>query len=261
MATRKASGDVINAIAPALPELWGGSADLAGVQQHHHRGRAVVPARRPLHQDVERRPASRPGAALRHPRARHGRDHERHRRARRHPGLRRHVPHLLRLHARLGAAGRADGAAGHLRLDPRLDRPRRGRPDPPADRAPRRAAGDPGPRRRPPGGRQRDRRVLADDPRAHRPAGRAGPDAGRTCRSSRAATDGFTDTVQRAPRRLRAARRRRRRPTWSWSAPAPRSSSRSRRASCWPRRASRRGSSRCRAASGSTTRRRPTARP
>jgi transketolase len=29
MATRKASGEVINAIAPALPELWGGSADLA----------------------------------------------------------------------------------------------------------------------------------------------------------------------------------------------------------------------------------------
>ncbi|MPZ63136.1 MAG: transketolase [Propionibacteriales bacterium] len=30
MATRKASGTVLSAIAPALPELWGGSADLAG---------------------------------------------------------------------------------------------------------------------------------------------------------------------------------------------------------------------------------------
>jgi transketolase len=30
MSTRKASGAVINAMAPALPELWGGSADLAG---------------------------------------------------------------------------------------------------------------------------------------------------------------------------------------------------------------------------------------
>jgi transketolase len=29
MATRKASGEVLNAIAPVLPELWGGSADLA----------------------------------------------------------------------------------------------------------------------------------------------------------------------------------------------------------------------------------------
>ena len=29
MATRKASGEVINAIAGTMPELWGGSADLA----------------------------------------------------------------------------------------------------------------------------------------------------------------------------------------------------------------------------------------
>ena len=39
-----------------------------------------------LHQDVEGRPV-RPGAALRHPRARHGRDPQRHRPARRHPRL------------------------------------------------------------------------------------------------------------------------------------------------------------------------------
>jgi len=30
VATRKASGDILSAIAPVLPELWGGSADLAG---------------------------------------------------------------------------------------------------------------------------------------------------------------------------------------------------------------------------------------
>src|SRR6185437_13391331 len=30
LATRSASGKVINAIAPLMPELWGGSADLAG---------------------------------------------------------------------------------------------------------------------------------------------------------------------------------------------------------------------------------------
>src|SRR5690606_19664222 len=29
MATRKASGEVLTALAPVLPELWGGSADLA----------------------------------------------------------------------------------------------------------------------------------------------------------------------------------------------------------------------------------------
>ena len=29
VATRKASGEVLSAVAPVLPELWGGSADLA----------------------------------------------------------------------------------------------------------------------------------------------------------------------------------------------------------------------------------------
>ena len=48
VATRKASGEVINALAGVMPELWGGSADLAGVQQHHDQGRAVVPAQGPL---------------------------------------------------------------------------------------------------------------------------------------------------------------------------------------------------------------------
>ena len=71
VATRKASGAVINAIAAALPELWGGSADLAGVQQHHHRGRPVVPARRTARPTMfTGDPLRRPRAALRHPRAR-----------------------------------------------------------------------------------------------------------------------------------------------------------------------------------------------
>ena len=39
-------GKVLDALAPVLPELWGGSADLAESQQHHDEGRAVVPARR-----------------------------------------------------------------------------------------------------------------------------------------------------------------------------------------------------------------------
>jgi transketolase len=57
-----------------------------------------------------------------------------------------------------------------LRLDPRLDRPRRGRPDPPADRAHRLAARDPRLRRDAPGGRQRDGSGVARDP-AERPSG------------------------------------------------------------------------------------------
>ena len=66
VATRVASGDILTAIAPVLPELWGGSADLAGSQQHHPQGRAELPAARARQQDVLRR-LVRPGAALRHP--------------------------------------------------------------------------------------------------------------------------------------------------------------------------------------------------
>ena len=72
----------INAIAPALPELWGGSADLAESNNTTIEGAAVVPARG--RQPRAGRPV-RPDPALRHPRARDGRDHERHRAARRHP--------------------------------------------------------------------------------------------------------------------------------------------------------------------------------
>ena len=58
MATREASGKVINAIAPQLPELWGGSADLAESNNTTIEGAAVVPARGPRHQDVAGRPAT-----------------------------------------------------------------------------------------------------------------------------------------------------------------------------------------------------------
>ena len=49
MATRKASGAVLKALGPVIPELWGGSADLAGLQQHHVRGRvSFLPEGNPL---------------------------------------------------------------------------------------------------------------------------------------------------------------------------------------------------------------------
>ena len=122
--------------------------------------------------------------------------------------VRRHVPGLQRLHAPGGAAGRADEAAGHLRLDARLDRPRRGRPDPPAGRAPRGAAGDPRASTwsarptptRPPS-------AWRHDPGAHRPAGRAVPDPAEPA-------DLRPRPARRRPRaspgRLRAGRRVRR---------------------------------------------------
>ena len=161
------------ALAPVLPELWGGSADLAESNNTTMEGEPSFVPGRPADQGMARRPV-RPDAALRHPRARDGFDHERHHAARRHPRLRRHLPGVQRLHAPAGPAGRADEAAHHLRLDARLDRPRRGRPDPPADRAAGRAARHPRPGRGPAGRRQRDRGRLAQVlENTDRPAGLA----------------------------------------------------------------------------------------
>ena len=63
--------------------------------------------------------------------------------ARRPQRLRRHVPDLLRLHAAGRPPRGADRRAGDVRLDARLGVARRGRPHPPADRAPDGPAGDP----------------------------------------------------------------------------------------------------------------------
>ena len=121
MATRKASGTVLSALAPVLPELWGGLGR-PGREQPDHDGRpALVHPGRPPDRHVAGQPV-RPDAALRDPRARDGRDPERHRAARRHPPLRRNVPGVQRLHAGLGPARVPDGAAGHLRVDARLHR-------------------------------------------------------------------------------------------------------------------------------------------
>ncbi len=54
MATRKASGEVLNALAPVLPELWGGFRRPGREQPHHHEGRAVLHPGRPPDQDVPR---------------------------------------------------------------------------------------------------------------------------------------------------------------------------------------------------------------
>ena len=94
-------------------------------------------------------------------------------------------------------------------LHPRLDRARRGRPDPPADRAARLAAGDAAPRRDPPRRRQRGRRGLAARDRPHPQPGRAGPHP-----PDRAGLRPLQVRLRRggAARRLRARRRRGRRP-------------------------------------------------
>ena len=206
LATRKASGEVINAIAPKVPELWGGSADLAESNNTTIEGAlSFIPKDRSARL-WKGDPYA--GRVL-------------------HFGVREHAMGSI-MNGIAASSGtrvfggtfltfsdymrgvrpaRGDhGPARHLRLDPRLHRPGRGRPDPPADRAPRRPAGDPRPRRRPPGRRQRDRRLLARDPRAHRPPGR--PDPHPPERPDVPAGRGRLQRHgQREPRRVRAHRR------------------------------------------------------
>jgi len=81
LATRAASGAMLNAIAPRVPTLIGGSADLT--------------------------------------RARHGQHPQRPRAPRRRSALRRHVPRLRGLHAAGDPAGGDDGATRHLRVHTR----------------------------------------------------------------------------------------------------------------------------------------------
>ena len=154
--------------------------------------------------------------------------------------------------------GRGREAAGHLCLDARLDRARRGRPDAPAHRAPRGPPGDSRSRRGPPRRRQRDSGGMEGGAGSNGPACR--PRLTRTeRRRSRAAS-----TVSLTPRGSRAARTRcstsRVAPRMSSSsAPDRSSSSPSPPGSSWPPTASGRGSSRCPAASGSRSRTRPIA--
>ncbi len=97
------------------------------------------------------------------------------------------LPHLLRLRAARDTALGDHGAAGDPPLHPRLDRARRGRPDPPADRAAGRRCARSPPRRDPARRRQRGRRGLAARPRPHPRPGRARAHPPERARSSTAA--------------------------------------------------------------------------
>ena len=115
--------------------------------------RIVRRSRRPEREQSHRRQGgrrlrggrARPQSPFRGPRAWDGRRRERDRLPRRLHPVRRDLPPVQRLHARLGPPRRTRRGPHRLRLDPRFGRPRRGRPHPPADRALRGAAGDPEP--------------------------------------------------------------------------------------------------------------------
>ncbi len=165
-ATRKASNKVENAVAAKVPWLLPGAADLTGSNS-----------------------VGLEGAKAFEPENRDGRQF--------HYGIREHESAAIsnglslsklrplwstyltfsdyaRPAIRLSAA---DGTACYSSFHPRLDRFGRGRPHPPADRADRLAAGDPGPRRDPALRRQRDRRGLARGDGPPPPAGGVGADA------------------------------------------------------------------------------------
>ncbi len=153
VATRKASGEVLSALAKPLPELWGGSADLAGSNDTTMKGE---PSFLPHDRESKMFPGNKYGRTLHFGIREHGMGAIMNGIAL-HGGTRLYGGTFLdvqRLHAGRGATGRADGTAGDLRLDPRLDRAGRRRTDPPADRAPVGAAGHPAPGRGPARGRQ-----------------------------------------------------------------------------------------------------------
>ena len=115
-------------------------------------------ATRPLHRAAGRAATSSSACAS----TAMGARRQRHGRARRHrAALRLDVPAVRRLHARRDPPVGADGPARRVGLHARLRRARRGRPDAPAGRAPRRAARDPGPDGAAPGRRDGDRRGVA----------------------------------------------------------------------------------------------------
>ena len=239
IATRKASQNAIEAIAPHLPGFLGGSADLTGSNLTNWSGSKAVTAA-----------GSRQLPELRRARVRHGRHRQRHRAARRLHPLLGHLPRLQRLRAQRAAHGRAHEAEEPLRLHARLHRAGRGRADAPGRRARGEPAPHPEPRPLAPLRHGRDRRGwVAGIER------RDGPTAFALSRQNVP----FVKPLPGAgrgdpPRRLRALRGAGRPEGRRSSPPAPKSGSRWPPRRRWPRPASRCASCRCPARASSTGR-------
>ena len=188
IASREAGGTVMNAIAAALPELVGGSADLDPSTKTYLKGQGDFQpssyAGRNIHFGVREHAM---GATI-----------ERDRAPRRAAAVRGDLLQLRRLPQARAAPGGHQQDPRDLRLHPRLGVPGRGRPDAPADRAARHAARDAQRHGRAPGRRARDAGgVEADDPAQDRALG-ADP------QPPEAAVPGRAQRRRRA-RRLRAA--------------------------------------------------------
>jgi transketolase len=181
IATRAASGKVLSAPGPRHARAVGRVGRPGRVEQHDDGRRAVVHPGPTPDARVEGRPL-RPHPALRHPRVRDGRDPQRHRLE----GLTRPYGGTFLVFS--------DYMRGAVRLAAIQQLPvtfvwthdsiglGRGRPDPPADRAPGQRCARSRARRRAPGRRQRDRIRLAGDP-AQRPGRRRWRCPVRTCPS------------------------------------------------------------------------------
>ena len=139
MATRVASGKVMNAIAPRLPALTGGSADLDPSTRTALKGLGDFNS--PASGDVDKQGSDSAGWSFSgrnlHFGVRehaHGGDHQWHGGARRCSAVQLDLFDFLRLHAPSDAIGRADGAPRRARVHSRQYRARRGRAHPSAGR-------------------------------------------------------------------------------------------------------------------------------
>ena len=125
VASRKASQMAIEAFAPLLPELIGGSADLAHSNLTLWKGSKSVTSDDADANYIYFGVREFAMTAISNGLALHGVLHS----------VRRDLPGVQRLRAQRRAHERADGRARDPRLHARFDRPGRRRPDPPADRA------------------------------------------------------------------------------------------------------------------------------
>ena len=167
IATRAASEKIMNAIAPRLPHLIGGSADLNPSTKSVLKGMGDFESPELGGKDeqgssgggMELRRAKYP---LRRQGARDGVDPERPGDPRGDDPLRGHFPDLFRLHAAPDQAGSPDGGPGDLSLHPRQHRPGTGRAHASADRTPLWASRRAEAGRHPAVRRQRNGRRLAN---------------------------------------------------------------------------------------------------